>query len=196
MKEYTSLFSKILDILVNPTNTVILASLTFASFSIFSLNFLPETIIERINLMNFLEKYSFISIIAFITLGTLLIGQLIFMLLEKNKGKKQRKKQQEHLKKVHEELFQDYDAQYYLLLLYINHPNAVELPLLNQKVNILFQYGLITQVTKQWMVDQFDPRYPFVLQPFAEQRIKEDIEKGAINLDDFKDFKKTYTNQK
>lgn len=181
MKELTPLFSKILDIIISPTNTGILAALTFASFSIFSLNFLPERIIERINLMSFLEKYSFISIVIFIVLGSLLIGQFMIMILKMKK----RKRKQKEIKKIHEKLFSDPEALHYLLYLYKNHPNAAELPYLNQKVKILSQYGLIVQAINQWPTNPFDPRVPYILQSFAEERIKKDIETGILNIDDF-----------
>lgn len=75
-----------------------------------------------------------------------------------------------------DKLFEDEDAREILAQLYRYHPRALRLPIQNQKVLLLEQYQLITKATSQAMVDDMtDPKFPYVLQPEAEQRIKKEL---------------------
>lgn len=69
-------------------------------------------------------------------------------------------------------MFQDSQALEILEELYVQHPNAVCLPMYNQKVKLLDQYGLITKASSQAIVDMSDPAFPYILQPIAEDRLK------------------------
>ena len=69
-------------------------------------------------------------------------------------------------------MFQDSQALEILEELYVQHPNAVWLPMYNQKVQLLDQYGLITEASSQAIVDMSNPAFPYILQPIAEDRLK------------------------
>lgn len=69
-------------------------------------------------------------------------------------------------------MFQDGQALEILEELYAQHPDAVWLPMYNQKVKLLDQYGLITKASNQAIVDMNDPAFPYILQPIAEDRLK------------------------
>lgn len=70
-------------------------------------------------------------------------------------------------------MFQDSQALEILEELYVHHPNAVWLPMYNQKVKLLDQYGLITKASNQAVVyDMSNPDFPYILQPIAEDRLK------------------------
>ncbi|MGK4179679.1 super-infection exclusion protein B [Lapidilactobacillus dextrinicus] len=74
--------------------------------------------------------------------------------------------------KQQDSMFQDSQALEILEELYVQHPNAVWLPMYNQKVKLLDQYGLITKASSQAIVDMSDPAFPYILQPIAEDRLK------------------------
>ncbi|EDO0981225.1 hypothetical protein FV749_15550 [Listeria monocytogenes] len=74
--------------------------------------------------------------------------------------------------KQQDSMFQDSQALEILEELYVQHPNAVWLPMYNQKVKLLDQYGLITKASSQAIVDMRNPAFPYILQPIAEDRLK------------------------
>lgn len=70
-------------------------------------------------------------------------------------------------------MFQDSQALEILEKLYVQHSNAVWLPMYNQKVKLLDQYGLITKASSQAIVDDMsNPAFPYILQPIAEDQLK------------------------
>lgn len=92
--------------------------------------------------------------------------------------KKEDKKRHEYFKRQQEELFNDPDAYKILIYLYKHHPKQARLPIHNQKVILLSQFGLITLASTQTYPELYDdlndPRFPYVLQPIAEQKLKQD----------------------
>ncbi|EJE97741.1 hypothetical protein LMA_09118 [Liquorilactobacillus mali KCTC 3596 = DSM 20444] len=71
-----------------------------------------------------------------------------------------------------EKLFQDPEAMTILKELYRNHPNSANLPIHNQKVHLLEQFGLISKAGRFAMMTSDNPRFPYILQPVAEERMK------------------------
>ena len=73
-------------------------------------------------------------------------------------------------------MFEDPDCQEILLELYRQRNNPVLLPEHNQKVILMRQSGMIIRVTNQIMGSAYDlinPKFPYVLQTFTEEKIKE-----------------------
>lgn len=90
---------------------------------------------------------------------------MLYKKLEDRKIKK-------HIKKTHEDFFNDKDSLEILFYLYDTHPQARELSYLNQKVKLLHQYGLIVPAVNKWNTDAFQPSMPYILQPIAETKLK------------------------
>lgn len=78
-----------------------------------------------------------------------------------------------------DKLLEDEDAFNILKSLYNNHPQALHLPYLNQKVKLLQQYELITPAISSWQTDSYNPHLPYILQPEAEKRIKDKLKKST-----------------
>lgn len=169
----TSLIGKIIDFISKPLNTTILAGIFLTSGFIFIFNFLPEEILIRMNLLTFLNDYNYIVFISLVASFFLLIIQGITMIFKREKDKKFNK----YIKKNQEELFNDEEAYKVLEFMYQRHPEQTNLPIQNQKVMLLHQFGLITRVSDGIYVEGAqnlnDPYFPFVLQPVAEKRLKE-----------------------
>lgn len=71
-------------------------------------------------------------------------------------------------------LLKDPDAIHILIYLYETHPNARRLPYNNQKVRLLEQFELIEKTMNTIYTDDVDnPFFPYILQPKAEEKIKE-----------------------
>lgn len=144
------------------------------SFFIFLFNFLPEEILIRMKLLTFLNDYNYIVFIC-------LVGSFFFLIIQgvmASIKKKEDKKFGEYIKKQHEELFNDPDAYEILKYLYEHHPESVKLPIHNQKVKLLSQFELIVRVSNQTNVAFYEmdnPKFPYVLQPIAEERLKKDL---------------------
>lgn len=166
----TSLLGKVIDFLSKPINTTIIAALFFTSAFIFSFNFLPEEILKRMNLLNFLNEYNYIVFIALVGSFFILVIQGISRIFERRKDRAFGN----YYKEQQEKLFNDPDAYHYLEVLYEYHPNHVLLPYYNQKVRLLEQFGLIVRTTNTWHTDMRMPSAPYVLQPIAEERLKKD----------------------
>lgn len=168
----TSLVEKTIDFLSKPINTTIIAALFLTSVFIFGFNFIPEEILERMNLLNFLNEYNHFVFIALVASFFLLVIQGLTRLIKKKKDKDFAA----YYKGQQEELFNDPHAYDILKYMYEHHPNQVKLPIQNQKVKLLRQYGLIVLASNETMVEWYeadDPRFPFVLQPVAEKKLKE-----------------------
>lgn len=81
----------------------------------------------------------------------------------------------EYFKENQDRLFNDEEALIILKKLYDNHPQAVQLSYLNQKVKLLQQFQLITPAVSSWETSAIDPHMPYMLQPEAEKRIKDKL---------------------
>lgn len=165
------LIGKIIDFLSKPINITIVIAVFLTSLFIFAFNFLPEEILIRMKLLTFLNDYNYIVFICLVGSFFFLIIQGVMSFLKK----KEDKKFNEYVQEQHEELFNDPDAYEILEYLYANHPEPVKLPIHNQKVKLLNQFGLIVRVSNQIQAAFYEmdnPRFPYVLQPIAEKKLK------------------------
>lgn len=167
---------KVLDILGKPINFDILLASLLTSLALLMTNFLSEKYLVRFHLEKFLNNYnSYILIVFFVSLFLIVIH-----FGSKKRKEKNDKAFNKYMKEEQDDLFQDEDALAILFELYKCHPRAVNLPIYNQKVLLLQQYQLITKATSQAVVtDMTDPKFPYILQPEAERRIKELVAKGS-----------------
>lgn len=167
--------AKILEFLSKPINFTILIAFFLISLILTLMNFLPKVILDRLHITWFLFNYSFVIFIILIASFFFLIVQTGAIVIKKRDDKKFG----EYLRKNKDKLFEDEEALKILKVLYDSHPQAHELPHLNQKVKLLQQFGLITPAVNKWQTDPFNPRMPYILQPEAEERIKEELKKSA-----------------
>lgn len=167
--------AKILDFLSKPINFTILIAFFLTSLILTLMNFLPKVMLDRLHITWFLINYSFVIFIILIASFFFLIVQIGALVIKKREDKKFG----EYLKENKDKLFEDEEALKILKVLYDSHPYAYELPYLNQKVKLLQQFGLITPAINSWHVDPFNPTIPYILQPEAEERIKEELKKSA-----------------
>lgn len=166
------LISKIIDLFLKPSNTGVLIGFFLTSIFIFSFNFLPENLLIRIKMLNFLNKYTYIFVIIMIASFFLLVVQIIGMIVKKIKERKVYK----FIRQQQEDLYNDPEAMRYLNHLYEHHPNAAKLPIYNQKVKMLEQYKLIHRTTNKIIATNYEienPYFPFLIQPHAERKMKE-----------------------
>lgn len=167
-----TLISKIIDVFLNPLNTFFVIGLFLTSLVFFSFNFFPEKILKRIKMTEFLNQYTYIVIIVMLLTFFLLVIQLGMAWYKKRENKKFG----EFLQREQDKLFEDRDAKLFLNQLYENHPQSVPLPKNNQKVKLLLQYQLIHQASSIQLVTAYganDPYFPYILQPGAEEKMKE-----------------------
>lgn len=167
----TTAISKIIENLLKPINFNVLVGFFLTCVLLFSFNFFPKKLLIRIRMWEFFNQYTYIIVIIMIVSFFLLVVQAFDKFREKRKDKKIAK----YLKNEQDKLFNDPDAMYFLNLLYENHPNSVSLPIHNQKVKVLSQYKLIHQTSKKQVMTLYDmnnPKFPFVLQPYAEKKMK------------------------
>lgn len=169
-----------MDFISKPINTAVLIGLFLTSAFIFLFNFLPEEILIRMNLLKFLINYNFVVFIVLVGSFFFLVIQLITIALKRKEDKKIAK----WIEQEQEKLFTDEYAYSILLYMYKYHPNPAQLPINNQKVKLLKQFELIQRTSNGVFVEGvealYDPKFPFVLQPIAEKRLKNDEKKGKI----------------
>lgn len=160
---------KFVDVLGKPINFNFLMASFLASLFLLATNFLPANYLNKLHLEDFLDKYNFIVVIVFFV--------SFFLLVIHFTGRRRKKKEDAEFNKFYSDqqdsMFQDSQALEILERLYVQHPNAVWLPMYNQKVKLLDQYGLITKASSQAIVyDMSNPDFPYILQPVAEDRLK------------------------
>ncbi|MCE4988083.1 super-infection exclusion protein B [Staphylococcus haemolyticus] len=168
----SALSSKIIDVLVNPINKFIVIAAFFTSLLLFLFNFLPIDLLKRTNMLGFLNRYTFIVVIIMIFTFFILIIQECARRYKLKKDKEFN----EFFKKEQDKLIQDKYARLILNQLFENRPNSVHLPSNNQKVQLLIQYQLIHRTSSLQIVTAYganDPHFPYVLQPYAEERLEE-----------------------
>ena len=166
------LIGKIIDFLSKPINITIVIAVFLTSLFIFAFNFLPEEILIRMKLLTFLNDYNYIVFICLVGSFFFLIIQGVMSFLKK----KEDKKFNEYIQEQQEKLFNDPDAYAILKHMYEHHPHQVRLPIHNQKVKLLSQFGLIiltsTQTHVEFYEDVNNPKFPYILQPIAEEKLK------------------------
>ena len=170
----TDLVSKLIDALSKPINITIVIAIFLTSLFITGFNFLPEEILIRMKLLTFLIEYGYIFVICLVGSFFLLIIQVVMIFLKK----KEDEKRIAYFEKQQEDLFNDPDAYAILKYLYSRHPENGRLPIQNQKVKLLSQFGLIIRASNQANVPFYEmdnPMFPYILQPVAEKRLKKDL---------------------
>lgn len=159
---------KFVDILGKPINFNFLMASFLTSLFLLATNFLPTNYLNKLHLEDFLDKYNYIVVIVFFV--------SFFLLVIHFTARRSKKKEDAKFNKFYSEqqdsLFQDDEALKILEELYSEHPQAVYLYMYNQKVKLLEQYGLIIKATNQAIVNMNNPRFPYILQPIAEEKLK------------------------
>lgn len=163
-----NIISKSLDFLSKPLNMIVVAAFFLTSLSLLAMNFLPPNIEEVLKMKTYLSAYNGVIItVMFITFFLLVLQFLTFIYRKLTDIKLTRR-----LKKHQNSLFKDPEALAILNQLYNNSPKPVLLSILNQKVKLLHQYGLIEQATNTWATRARNPTMPYILQPLAEEKLK------------------------
>ncbi|MEI7414507.1 super-infection exclusion protein B [Staphylococcus hominis] len=162
---------KILEFVSKPINFTVLLATFLTTLLLTGMNFFNESVLEKIHINKFLQNYGFIIFILLIASFFLLIVQVGANIIKKRKDKKFFK----YFKENQDRLFNDEEALIILKKLYDNHPHAVQLPYLNQKVRLLQQFQLITPAVSSWETNAINPHMPYMLQPEAEKRIKDKL---------------------
>ncbi|MDN6034490.1 MAG: superinfection exclusion B family protein [Lactococcus lactis] len=159
---------KFVDVLGKPINFNFLMASFLTSLFLLATNFLPVQYLNKLHLEVFLDKYNYVVIIVFFV--------SFFLLVIHFTARRSKKKEDAAFNKFYSEkqddMFQDYQSLEILEELYREHPDAVRLPMYNQKVKLLEQYGLITKASSQAIVNMRRPTFPYILQPIAEDRLK------------------------
>ena len=160
---------KFIDVLGKPINFNFLIASFLTSLFLLATNFLPANYLNRLHLEEFLDKYNYIVIIVFFVCFFL----LVIHLTARHSKKKQDDAFHKFYSEQQEKMFQDAQAMEILETLYQQNPQAGWLPIYNQKVKLLEQYGLIIKAANQTVTYNIsDPNFPYILQPFAEERLK------------------------
>lgn len=160
---------KVLDILGSPISFGIWSAGLITSLVLLMTNFLPEKYLDRLHLEKFLNDYNLYILIVFVVSLVLIVTYFV-----------SNKAFYEYMKKKQDDLSQDEDALAILFELYKHHPRAVNLSIYNQKVLLLQKYQLIKRVTDEAVVqDMTASKFPYVLKPEAERRMKELVAKES-----------------
>lgn len=160
---------KFVDVLGKPINFNILMASFLTSLILLVANFLPTDYLNKLHFAEFLDKYNYVVIIVFFV--------SFFLLVTHFTARQSKKKEDAEFDKFYAEqqdsMFRDDSALEILEALYRQHPNAVRLPMNNQKVRLLEQYGLIIKASSQAIVNINNPTFPYILQPISEEKLKE-----------------------
>ena len=159
---------KFVDVLGKPINFNFLMASFLTSLFLLATNFLSANYLNKLHLEDFLDKYNYIVVIVFFVSFFLLVIHFTAIRSKKKEDAKFNKFYSDQ----QDSMFQDSQALVMLEELYVQHPNAVWLPMYNQKVKLLEQYGLITKASSQAVVNMSNPSFPYILQPIAEDRLK------------------------
>lgn len=159
---------KFIDVLGKPINFNIMLASFLTSLFLLATNFLPIKYLKRLHLEKFLDSYNYIVLIVFFVSFFLLIIHFSARLSKRKKDIAFQKFYAEQ----QDSMFQDMQALEILEELYSQHPDAVWLPMYNQKVKLLDQYGLITKASTQAVVNMRNPTFPYILNPISEYRLK------------------------
>lgn len=161
---------KIIDKILSSFSTIsILIAINLTSLLLLLVNFLPNIYLERLHLVNFFNNYCFIVVIVFIISFFLSIWSGICFVHKKY----QDKKFNEYYTNVQDDFFKDPEALKILYELHHASPDPVRFNMMNQKIKLLNQYGLITSATNTVAVTDINkPMVPYILQPIAEEKLK------------------------
>lgn len=159
---------KFIDVLGKPINFNIMLASFLTTFFLLATNFFPIKYLKRLHLEKFLDNYNYIVLIVFFVSFFLLVINISARIAKRKKDIAFNK----FYSKQQDSLFQDDEALKILEYLYSKHPQAVYLYIYNQKVKLLEQYGLITKATNQAIVNMDYPKFPYILQPIAEEKLK------------------------
>lgn len=170
----TSFFTTIL---IKPIRYTILVSLILAILALlFAPVVLPNNLPYTLSLVSFLNTYSGIILIILFISFFLFIAQLISDMFSFYK----RKRTIENIKKIQADLYDDERAWSILLQLYYANGEPVHLVRSHQQVLLLEQYFMIARTNNEVIVygdDLSKARFPYVLQPEVEKKIRNKLNK-------------------
>lgn len=137
--------------------------------------FLPDSIIKRLYIVSFREKYGFTIGIIFIVTISILLVSLIVVVYKFFLNIYRKKKFEENAPKRLKSLTQYQKAIIYDL--YIEDNYTDEIPLNDGAVIILENNLMISKAASQYMVEDLnDALYPYMLQPWVINRLNSDNE--------------------
>ncbi|HDF0062274.1 MULTISPECIES: super-infection exclusion protein B [Staphylococcus] len=168
---------KILDFISKPISFTILFALFLTTLLLTSINFLPSKYLEKIHATKFLSDYGSIIFVLMVISFFILIIQLISLVIKKIDDIRMKRA----FRKMQNDFFKDEESLEILEKLYKNHPEAVFLSYTNQKVKLLNQYGLITPAVSKWYSRASQLTMPYILQPVAEEKMKQKHKKTSTN---------------
>lgn len=160
----------IIDFLKLPSS--IMSAISLASGIVL---FLPESILSKLYMIKFRNKYGFaIGSIFIISTSILLIG-IILNIYKFIKNKCAKKILERNRRKLLINL--DIYKKRIVYMLYIKDNNTNTLPLNDGAVVFLEQYGVIQKATTQYAVRNIqNPHFPYFLQPWVIEKLNEDEE--------------------
>lgn len=174
MKEF---FELILKFVINPINIGIVIAFNLATLVLLLIGvIIPGDILIKYNLNAFFINHFSNILIAFLVSLFLFITQIVPLIFNKYQERKRRK----IIEKQTQELLDDDTCWEILLEVYKGKGHPVRLPEKHQKVMLLRGKGMIVRTTDQIMgtsSDLINPRFPYVLQPWVEDYIKEKLDK-------------------
>ena len=170
MKRKLSVLKKIIEKILSSFSTMsLLIAVNWTSLLLLLANFLPNIYLERLHLANFFNNYCYIVVIVFIISFFLSIWSGICFVRKKY----QDKKFNEYYTKCQDDFFKDPEALKILYELWQASPDPVWFSMMNQKIKLLKQYGLIANAANQVAVANINnPMVPYILQPVAEEKLK------------------------
>ncbi|MGN9163012.1 superinfection exclusion B family protein [Clostridium sulfidigenes] len=149
----------------------ILGALTLASGTLL---LLPDSIIKKLYMTEFRDKYGFAIGIVFVVsaaiLIVLMISKIYHLFHDKKVSKRVVEGQIKYLKKMNEEKVM-------LIKAFIQEQtHTLEIPMNNGLVIELQHYHVISPAGQSHMVDMLDPKIKFFLQPWVIDRIESNEE--------------------
>lgn len=150
----------------------IMGALSLASGMIL---FLPNSLVEKMYMADFRDKYGFIIGLVFITAFSILIISLLLSIIKYYRDKYYKKKFEESAKPRLQALDRYQKAIIYGLFIEDNHTD--ELPLHDGAVNFLEHGMMIGKATNHYAVSDLNNAvFPYMLQPWVIQKLQEDNE--------------------
>lgn len=161
---------KLINMLGNPIAFFFTLATFLSSLCILLAGFLPYSFLKRMHYIDIYDKYGG-------TIFIIVVVSFFFLIVQSGMICVKRKRDKEFCEyfiKQQNNLLKDPDAIDILKYLYATHPNARLLSYNNQKVRLLEQFELIIKtVNTAYMDDINNPLFPYILQPKAEEKIKE-----------------------
>lgn len=161
--------------ITNPINIGLVIAFNLTTLVLLSLGFfLPESMLIKYNLNVFFTNHFSNVLIVFLISFFLFITQMVSVFLKKNKKRKESKR----YTKQTQGLLDDAGCREILLKVYQGNGHPVFLHETHQKVMQLRTTGMIVRTTSQIIAPRSDmnnPKFPYVLQPWVEDYIRENL---------------------